>query len=144
MEQHQKSHILDHTADIVSSYVQRNHVNASELPELIALVSGSLEALYFGEKPKAPERGDPFVPIKHSIQPDYLVCLEDGAKKKMLKRYLLRKFGMTPDDYRRRWGLGPDYPMVAPNYAATRSDMAKANGLGTRTGYARVPGQSAA
>lgn len=119
-------------AEIVAAYVSRNHVSADAVPDLIRSVHGALSGLgEAGEASQAPqERPKPAVPISRSVQHDYIVCLEDGKRLKMLKRYLRSRYNMTPDEYRRRWGLPPDYPMVAPAYAARRSDFAKQIGLG--------------
>ena len=122
--------ILQLSADIVSAYVSRNAVTADSVPDLIRTVHGALNGLS-GEAPVAlEERPKAAVPIGRSVQHDFIVCLEDGKKLKMLKRYLRSRYNMSPDDYRRRWGLPPDYPMVAPAYAARRSDFAKKIGLG--------------
>jgi predicted transcriptional regulator len=119
------------TADIVSAHVSNNSVAVSDLPALINNVHGALSGL--GERPAAtPSRPEPKVSIRSSIKPDYIVCLEDGKKLKMLKRYLKTNYDMTPDDYRKRWGLSADYPMVAPNYAEQRRTLAKKIGLGTK------------
>lgn len=118
------------TADVVAAYVRNNPVPASELSGVINMVHGSLRELRDGT-PSEPPR--PAVPIKKSVQPDYLICLEDGKKLKMLKRHLRTAYGMTPEDYRAKWGLSPDYPMVAPNYAKQRSQFAKKIGLGRKT-----------
>lgn len=119
------------TADIVSAHVSNNSVAVSDLPALIANVHGALSGL--GERPaEAPVKLEPKVSIRSSIKPDYIVCLEDGKKLKMLKRYLKTNFDMTPDEYRQRWGLSADYPMVAPNYAEQRRTLAKKIGLGTK------------
>lgn len=119
------------SSEIVAAFVSQNSVPAEQLPELIRSVYVTLNGLGAPEAPAPiPERGKPAVPISRSVQPDYLVCLEDGKRLKMLKRYLRSRYGMTPEDYRRRWGLSPDYPMVAPGYAAKRSDFAKQIGLG--------------
>lgn len=117
-------------AHIVAAYLSRNKVSAEQVPELIRTVHSALEAL--GQAPAAPveERPKPAVPISRSVQNDYIVCLEDGKQLKMLKRYLRSRYDMSPEDYRRRWGLPVDYPMVAPAYAARRSDFAKKIGLG--------------
>ena len=117
-------------ADVVSAYVSNNSVSLSELPSLIASVHASLQFVAEGakEQPKAPLV--PPVSIKKSVQPDYIVCLEDGKRFKSLKRHLRTKYDMTPDQYRTRWDLPHDYPMVAPNYAARRSELAKSIGLG--------------
>ncbi len=128
------------TADIVSAHVSNNTVAPSELPALISSVYSSLAGL--GGAPAAPaEKPVPAVPVRSSIKPDYIICLEDGKKLKMLKRHLMTAFGMTPDEYRTKWGLPADYPMVAPNYAETRRTLAKAIGLGTKgRGGGRKPG----
>ena len=117
-------------ADIVSAYVSRNAVAADAVPEIIRTVHQALEGLSKGAPVLVEERPKPAVPIGRSVQHDFIVCLEDGKKLKMLKRYLRSRYDMSPDDYRRRWGLQPDYPMVAPAYAARRSDFAKKIGLG--------------
>ena len=124
------SDILTFTAQIVSAHVKANAVNAEALGDLIKDVHRALSGL--GAPPAAaPERPQPAVPIKKSVYPDYIVCLEDGKKLKMLKRHLMSAYGLTPEKYRERWGLGADYPMVAPNYAQHRSTLAKKIGLGT-------------
>lgn len=116
--------------DIIAAYVSRNAVSADAVPDLIRSVHSALNGLG-GVEPTAPlERPKPAVPISRSIQDEYIVCLEDGKRLKMLKRYLRSQYDMSPEDYRRRWGLPPDYPMVAPAYAAKRSDFAKQIGLG--------------
>ena len=117
-------------ADIVSAYVSRNSVSADAVPDIIRSVYGALEGLNRSTVAVPEERPKPAVPINRSIQHDFIVCLEDGKKLKMLKRYLRSRYDMSPDDYRRRWGLPPDYPMVAPAYAARRSAFAKEIGLG--------------
>lgn len=118
-------------AGIVAAYVSRNAVSTEAVPEIIRTVHQALEQVSRGTAaPQPEERPKPAVPIGRSVQHDYIVCLEDGKKLKMLKRYLRSRYDMTPDDYRRRWGLPPDYPMVAPAYAARRSDFAKKIGLG--------------
>jgi predicted transcriptional regulator len=123
--------ILRLGAGIVAAYVSRNAVSAEAVPEIIRTVHHTLEQLTRGVSAPAPEeRPKPAVPIGRSVQHDYIVCLEDGKKLKMLKRYLRSRYNMSPDEYRRRWGLPPDYPMVAPAYAARRSDFAKKIGLG--------------
>ncbi len=119
------------TADIVSAHVSNNSVAVSDLPMLINNVHSALSGL--GERPaEAPAKPEPAVSIRSSIKPDYIVCLEDGKKLKMLKRYLNTNYNMTPDEYRKRWGLSADYPMVAPNYAEQRRTLAKKIGLGTK------------
>jgi predicted transcriptional regulator len=117
-------------ADIVSAYVSRNAVAADAVPEIIRTVHHALEGLSRGAPPPVEEKPKPAVPIGRSVQHDFIVCLEDGKKLKMLKRYLRSRYDLSPDDYRRRWNLPPDYPMVAPAYAARRSDFAKKIGLG--------------
>ena len=119
-------------AGIVAAYVSRNQVATDAVPDIIRTVHQALESLSRGGAAPAPaeDRPKPAVPISRSVQHDYIVCLEDGKKLKMLKRYLRSRYNMSPDEYRRRWGLPPDYPMVAPAYAARRSDFAKQIGLG--------------
>ena len=117
-------------ADIVAAYVSRNQVPVESVPEIIRTVHQALESLTGAAPPALEDRPKPAVPIGRSVQHDYIVCLEDGKKLKMLKRYLRSRYNMSPDDYRRRWNLPADYPMVAPAYAARRSDFAKQIGLG--------------
>lgn len=126
-----KGEILGLTTDIVSSHVSNNPVAANDLPGLIEVVYEKLSALG-GASGALQENLVPAVPIKKSITDDYIYCLEDGKKLKMLKRHLMTSYGMTPEDYRARWGLKPDYPMVAPNYAAKRQQLAKKIGLGRK------------
>jgi predicted transcriptional regulator len=122
--------LLALTSDIVSSYVANNTLTPAEIPALIEQVHQSLSQLGNGGQGALANRPQPAVSIKKSIQPDYIVCLEDGKKLKMLKRHLKTAYGMTPAEYRERWGLPSDYPMVAPNYAKRRSELAKDIGLG--------------
>jgi predicted transcriptional regulator len=122
--------LIDLAADIVSAYVSNNTVPAGELPTLIADVYAALQKTSGGEVEAAPEPLKPAVPVKKSVNPDYIVCLEDGKKFKSLKRHLRTHYDLTPEDYREKWGLPADYPMVAPNYAAARSELAKKMGLG--------------
>lgn len=122
--------ILAMTAQIVSAHVKANTVAADMLPDLIRDVHRAVSGLGAAPAPVA-ERPQPAVPVKKSVFPDFIVCLEDGKKLKMLKRHLMSSYNMTPDQYRERWGLGSDYPMVAPNYAQHRSSLAKKIGLGT-------------
>jgi predicted transcriptional regulator len=122
--------VLSLTAQIVSAHVSNNSVTPDALPALIQDVYRTLAGV--GREPVQPEKPQPAVPVKKSVFPDYLVCLEDGKKLKMLKRHLKTAYDMTPDQYRERWGLPPDYPMVAPNYADHRSNLAKKIGLGTK------------
>ena len=119
------------TTKIVASHVTYNAVVVGDLSKLIQQVFNALSTVASGAA--APERRQPAVPIKRSVTPDYIVCLDDGKKLKMLKRHLKTSYGLTPDEYRKRWGLPGDYPMVAPNYAAQRSALAKKIGLGTKT-----------
>lgn len=122
--------LLRMTADVVTAYVGNNTVAPSELADVVRTVHASLRQAQAGEAAAAPLK--PAVPIKKSITPDYLVCLEDGRELKMLKRHLRTTYNMTPDEYRAKWGLDPDYPMVAPNYARRRSEFAKQIGLGQK------------
>ena len=122
--------ILELTTDIVSAHVANNKVPTTELPQLIQDVYQTLLGVSNGAQGQ--ERPRPAVPVKKSVFPDYIVCLEDGKKLKMLKRHIKTAYNMTPDEYRMRWGLPSDYPMVAPNYAKQRSRLAKEIGLGTK------------
>jgi predicted transcriptional regulator len=124
--------LITFTSDIVAAHVSNNSVAVSDLPLIISSVHGALAGLSGQAAEQA--RPDPAVPIKSSIKPDYVVCLEDGKKLKMLKRHLMTHYGMTPEDYRAKWGLPNDYPMVAPNYAEKRRQLAKAIGLGKKKG----------
>ncbi len=123
--------LLGLTSEIVAAHVSNNMVAVSDLPGLIEQVFKSLSVLSGKTEPVA-ERPTPAIAVKKSVTPDYIVCLEDGKKLKMLKRHLNTAYGMTPDEYRERWGLSSDYPMVAPNYAKQRSKLAKKIGLGTQ------------
>ena len=118
------------TAQVVAGYVAGNKIAANDLPELIATVHRCLHAAAAAAAP--PAVPDPAVPIRKSVMPDYIVCLEDGKKLKILKRHIMRVYNLTPEQYRKRWGLPPDYPMTAPNYAKVRSRLAKKMGLGRR------------
>ena len=118
------------TAEIVSAYVSNNTVAAGDIPALINQIHSALQRVSSGEAPSSSEPLKPAVPVKRSINPDFIVCLEDGKKFKSLKRHLRTQYGMTPEQYREKWGLPADYPMVAPNYAAARSQLAKQMGLG--------------
>ncbi len=119
------------TADIVAAHVSNNSVAVNDLPNLIQNVHTALSGIS-GTSPAPEAKPEPKVPIRSSIKPDYIVCLEDGKKLKMLKRHLMTHYQMTPDQYRQKWGLNPDYPMVAPNYAEQRRTLAKSIGLGTK------------
>jgi predicted transcriptional regulator len=124
---------IELTADVVAAYVKNNPVPVSALPDLIASVAASLNGLVNGSAPAAVvEPQKPAVPIKKSVTPNYIISLEDGKKFKSLKRHLMSSYGMTPDEYRAKWNLPKDYAMVAPNYAASRSALAKAAGLGRK------------
>ena len=118
------------TASIVAAYLTNNSTPASEIPALIAQVHAALTRASGARPDVAPEPAKPVVPVKKSVTADYLVCLEDGKRFKSLKRHLRTRYAMTPEQYRTKWGLPPDYPMVARNYAATRSQLAKKMGLG--------------
>ncbi len=128
-EKHQE--FLALTADIVSSHVANNTVAVSDLPVLIENVYSALAKLGGTVEPVKPKQ-EPAVSVRSSVKPDFIVCLEDGKKLKMLKRHLMTHYNMTPDDYRAKWNLPKDYPMVAPNYAETRRALAKSIGLGTK------------
>jgi predicted transcriptional regulator len=125
-----KTQLIEMTADIVSSFVSKNKMGVTELTVLISQVHAALTAAGKGKSEAEPEKLEPAVPIKSSVKPDHIICLEDGKKFKSLKRHLKSSFGMTPDEYRKKWGLSYDYPMVAPAYAAKRSELAKSMGLG--------------
>ncbi len=118
------------TSDIVAAHVSNNSIAVSDLPLIINNVHSALAGL--SGKAAEQARPEPAVPIKSSIKPDYIVCLEDGKKLKMLKRHLMTHYGMTPDEYRVKWGLPSNYPMVSPNYAEQRRELAKAIGLGKK------------
>jgi len=123
--------LLTLTADIVAAHVSNNSVAVNDLPSLIQNVHSALSGI--SGRSSAPEpKPEPKVPIRSSIKPDYIVCLEDGKRLKMLKRHLMTHYNQTPDQYRQKWGLSPDYPMVAPNYAEQRRALAKSIGLGTK------------
>lgn len=127
----ESSDLLELTTEIVSSHVANNSVAVQDLPDLIRQVYGTLSTI--DQAPAAqPDRPQPAVPVKRSVTPDYIICLEDGRKLKMLKRHLKTAYNMSPEEYRERWGLQADYPMVAPNYARQRSNLAKKIGLGTK------------
>ena len=128
----EKNELVELTAEIVSAYVSNNTVVASDLPSVIHNVFDALSRAYASSGQPAREELKPAVPIKRSVTPDHIVCLEDGKKFKSLKRHLRTHYDLSPEDYREKWGLPHDYPMVAPNYAAARSDLAKRMGLGQR------------
>lgn len=125
--------LLTLTADIVAAHVSNNSVAVNDLPNLIQNVHQALAGISSSSAANE-AKPEPAVSVRSSIKPDYIVCLEDGKKLKMLKRHLMTHYNMTPDDYRRKWGLSADYPMVAPNYAEQRRMLAKSIGLGTKGG----------
>lgn len=126
--------VLKMTVEIVAAYVSNNDVNSALVPEIINSIYSSLNSLNSQSSKKANDALKPAISIRRSITPDYIVCLEDGKKLKMLKRHIRASYGMSPDDYRAKWGLPLDYPMVAPNYAEQRSNFAKKIGLGRKKG----------
>ena len=123
--------LLTLTADIVAAHVSNNSVAVNDLPNLIQNVHAALTGISSTSAAAEP-KPEPKVSVRASVKPDYIVCLEDGKKQKMLKRHLMTNHGMTPDEYRQKWGLAADYPMVAPNYAEQRRTLAKSIGLGTK------------
>lgn len=131
-----KETLITLTSDIVAAHVSNNNVPVEELPTLIQNVYGALANLG-GSAPVEEARPDPAVSVRASVKKDHLVCLEDGKRMKMLKRHLMTDHGMSPDEYRARWGLPADYPMVAPDYAEKRRDLAKKIGLGRKPGQKR-------
>lgn len=134
----ERSEILQLTSDIVSSHVSNNPVPTGDLPDLIQSIFKTLDVLANVPEEEPVEELKPAVPIKKSVTPDHIICLEDGKKLKMLKRHLKTSYNMTPEDYRERWGLPADYPMVAPNYAAKRQELAKKIGLGRNRTVAKT------
>jgi predicted transcriptional regulator len=131
-EKANRDDLLRMVTDVVAAYVAKNPVATTQLSDLINTVYGSLSSLESGQPEAKSEAPKPAIAVKKSVTPDYIICLEDGKKLKMLKRHLRTTYNMTPDEYRAKWGLAPDYPMVAPNYAAQRSDFAKKIGLGRK------------
>jgi predicted transcriptional regulator len=129
-DQQKTKELLELTTEIVSAHVSNNTVTVGDLPDLIQQIYKTLSSVG-GDGAAALERPQPAVPIRKSVTPDFIICLEDGKQLKMLKRHLKTAYNMTPEEYRERWGLAPDYPMVAPNYAQQRSNLAKKIGLGT-------------
>jgi predicted transcriptional regulator len=126
----EESAYIELTAQIVSAYLGNNPVPSGEIANLISQVHAALKRVSSGQVAVVAEAAKPAVAVKRSISSDYIVCLEDGKKFKSLKRHLRTRYNMTPEQYREKWGLPPDYPMVAPNYAATRSQLARQMGLG--------------
>jgi predicted transcriptional regulator len=139
-----KTQLMEMTTGIVSSFVSNNKMTIAELPAFIAQVHAALTATANGKTEAEPEKREPAVSIKSSVKPDYIVCLEDGKKFKSLKRHLRTAYNMTPEEYRKKWGLNYDYPMVAPAYAAKRSELAKSMGLGSMRAKAAKAEKSAA
>ncbi|WP_319802213.1 MucR family transcriptional regulator [Methylobacterium sp. W2] len=129
---------IELTADIVSAFVSNNSVPVSDIPALIASIHATLGSLTAAKTPEKAEPLTPAVSIKRSITPDFVICLEDGKKFKSLKRHLRTRYSMTPEEYRAKWNLPSDYPMVAPNYAAARSELAKNMGLGQQRRKSRL------
>ena len=136
-EETKPDELLELTARVVAAHVSNNSVPVNDLPQLIREIHQALANIGSAES-QTVERPSPAVPIKKSVTPDFIVCLEDGKKLKMLKRHLKTAYNMSPEDYRERWNLPQDYPMVAPNYAKQRSKLAKEIGLGTKARRARA------
>lgn len=130
MSDQNSADVVEMTAEIVSAYVSGNAISASDVPALIERVYGALTGLSGSAAPAAPVELTPAVPIKKSITNEYIICLEDGKRFKSLKRHLRTRYDLSPEEYRAKWGLPADYPMVAPSYAAARSNLAKQMGLG--------------
>jgi len=128
-----REELLRMSVDIVAAYVSQNQISSAQLTEIISTIFSTLQKLddVPGDAPATQQK--PAVTVRKSVTPDYIVCLEDGKKLKMLKRHLRTAYGMTPEEYRVKWNLGPEYPMVAPNYAKRRSDFAKEIGLGQKS-----------
>ena len=135
LQQDMTETLITLTSDIVAAHVSNNNVGVDEVPELITNVFGALSSVGSGAEEETPP--EPAVPIRSSVKKDYIVCLEDGKKLKMLKRHLMTAFGMTPEEYRQRWNLPADYPMVAPAYSEKRRELAKKIGLGRKPGQKR-------
>jgi len=133
--------LLTLTADIVAAHVSNNSVAVNDLPNLIQNVHSALSGIS-SNRSSQEAKPEPKVPVRSSVKPDFIVCLEDGKKQKMLKRHLMTNHNMTPDEYRQKWGLSPDYPMVAPNYAEQRRTLAKSIGLGTKRRRTRGPAKA--
>jgi predicted transcriptional regulator len=128
------SHLIEMVSDIVSAYVAHNPVPVADLPRLIERVHATLTEIDGGGAVETKQELKPAVPVRKSVADDHIVCLEDGKKFKSLKRHLRTHYNLSPEEYREKWGLPADYPMVAPNYSATRSQLAKDNGLGRKVG----------
>lgn len=125
--------LVEFSTEIVSAYVSHNAISPTDLPKLIGEVHAALKALHAEQIAPPVEEKKPAVPVRKSVTPDYIVCLEDGKKFKSLKRHLRTHYNLSPEEYREKWGLPSDYPMVAPSYSATRSKLAKVNGLGRKS-----------
>jgi predicted transcriptional regulator len=132
MDEALKPSLMEQTTRIVEAYVSNNKLDAKEVPTLIGEIHQALHNLSNGAVVPGREEPKPAVSVKRSVMPDYIICLEDGKKFKSLKRHLRTHYNLTPEEYREKWGLPHDYPMVAPNYARARSELAKKMGLGTR------------
>lgn len=143
MESVTQDDIVQLTADIVSAYVSNNKIGSDELGKLIEEVHSALQRAPNAQAIPEPEPREPAVPIRRSVTPDYIISLEDGRKFKSLKRHLKNTHGLTPDEYRAKWGLAHDYPMVAPNYAKARSELAKSMGLGRKSAAAETAANEA-
>jgi predicted transcriptional regulator len=126
--------LVELSTEIVCAYVSHNALSPSDLPKVISEVHMALKGLSSQEAPEQREERKPAVPVRKSVAPDYLICLEDGKKFKSLKRHLRTHYNLSPEEYREKWGLPTDYPMVAPSYSETRSRLAKVNGLGRKAG----------
>ncbi len=131
-ENMEQENLIELTAEIVSAYVSNNSVASGEIPMLISDVHSALNRTVSGSGEPAPEPLRPAISVRKSVTPDYIICLEDGKRFKSLKRHLRTHYDLTPDEYREKWGLPSDYPMVAPNYAKARSSLAREMGLGQR------------
>ena len=139
-----RQELLSLTTEIVASFAGNNPVATNDLPALISSVFSTLRSVGVDQVELAPEAPVPAVPVKKSVRPEFIICLEDGKKLKMLKRHLATSYNLTPEQYRQRWGLSKDYPMVAPAYAAQRSALAKEIGLGRKAAPAPTPAKAAA
>ena len=133
-EEFGQDNLIELTAEIVSAYVSNNNVASSDLGRLIGEIHEALQRSTNGAAEPQPEPMQPAVPIRKSVTPDYIICLDDGKKFKSLKRHIRTHYGLSPEEYREKWGLAADYPMVAPNYARARSKLAKDMGLGQKRG----------
>jgi len=139
----ERSGLVSMTADVVAAYVAQNPLPSAELPGLIQQIHATLQQVASGTHSAPDQPTTPAVPVKKSVTKDYIICLEDGKRFKSLKRHLRSSFNLSPEEYRKKWGLPYDYPMVAPNYAQTRSDLAKSMGLGNLRQKAKLAASSA-